>query len=589
MHKPLSSENSRELFYRRLVVGKSKNSYDKSAEISENVIRKCGGVPLAIITIASLLASKPAEDWPEVYNSIGFGDGNNIHVDNTRKILLFSYYDLPFDLRACLLYLSLFPEDSEIEKDALIWKWVAEGFVNEKHEMGLFASGENCFNELINRSMLLPEKSSHEDGIFGCRVHDLVLDMILSLSKEEKFVTAFHGNKQCTFSESNSRRIAIIQKRSSFEQQEQNPNFANMRTRQVRTFVSTRSHLGMMPSLSSFQALRVLALERCTFTEDHPYDLVNLGRLLHLRYLEILDMPIADLPTEIGNLKFLQTLSLLQTHIPELPQSVSQLVQLKCLRYDGMVSDWIGNLISLEELSFVIVSPSSVKELGKLTEMREFRADFEEFNNESFKVLMESVGNMQKLQTIKITPYWFDVEFLLQLEGYEAYVPPRGLRCLRLNGVVFPRLPVWIDYSFLPHLTELSLMLKVVEARGVEILGRFSELVTLDLSTGYHDGVELADLVVGAGAFSRLRCLATNATLTFLRGAMPSLECVYYWLKTPQAMHHTCATIGNLLCLEEFTVYVKFDSDALLKEANEAFGHALKDHPKRPSLYVRLS
>jgi hypothetical protein len=196
------------------------------------------------------------EDWPEVYNSIGFGHGNNIHVDNTRKILLFSYYDLPFYLRTCLLYLSLFPEDSEIEKDALIWKWVAEGFVNEKHEMGLFASGESCFNELINRSMLQPVKSSHEeDTIFGCRVHDLVLDMILSLSKEENFATSYHGNKQCTFSQSKSRRIAIIQKRFSCEQQEQKPNFTNIRMPQVRTFLATTSHLGVMPSLSSFQAL----------------------------------------------------------------------------------------------------------------------------------------------------------------------------------------------------------------------------------------------------------------------------------------------------------------------------------------------
>ncbi|KAK1629315.1 hypothetical protein QYE76_003630 [Lolium multiflorum] len=62
-----------------------------------------------------------------------------------------------------------------------------------------------------------------------------------------------------------------------------------------------------------------------------------------------------------------------------------------------------------------------------------------------------------------------------------------------------------------------------------------------------------------------------------------------YWLKTPQAMHHTCATIGNLLCLEEFTVYGKFDSESFLKEVREAFGHALKDHPKRPSLDLHMA
>jgi hypothetical protein len=308
--------------------------------------------------------------------------------------------------------------------------------------------------------------------------------------------------------------------------------------------------------------------------------------------LEILDTPFTDLPTEIGDLKFLQTLSLLETQIHELPQSVSQLAQLKCLRFDGMVSDWIGNLISLEELSFVIVSPSDVKELGKLTELREYHASvYGEFNDESFKVLMESVGKMQKLQIIDINPYSCSVGLLLQWEGCEGYVPPRGLRSLRLNGVVFPRLPAWIDSSFLPHLTELSLTVKVVEARSVEILGRFSELVTLNLSTGYHNGIELlADLVVGEGAFPRLKCLYTNSTLKFLRGAMPSLECVRYWLKTPQAMHHTCATIENLLCLEELTVLVMYtntsDNDSLW-EAIAVFRHALKDHPKRPKLYVR--
>jgi hypothetical protein len=256
-----------------------------------------------------------------------------------------------------------------------------------------------------------------------------------------------------------------------------------------------------------------------------------------------------------------------------------------------MVSDWIGNLVSLEELSFVILSPSSVKELGKLTEMRWFRADFKEFNDESFEVLMESVGKMRKLQTIEINPCSWNVGLLLQWEGCEGYVPPLGLRRLTLCGVVFPRLPAWIDASCLPHLTELRLRLKVVEARGMEILGRFSELVTLHLSTGYHEGVELADLVVGAAAsFPRLRCFYTNVKLLFLRGAMPSLEYVFYWLETLQAVHHTCGSIESLPSLQEVTVYVKCASySAFYKEAEAAFMDALHDHPNKPASYVRTA
>jgi hypothetical protein len=78
-------------------------------------------------------------EWYEVYNSIGNGLENNLDVDNMRKILSFSYYELPCQLRTCLLYLSMFPKDFQIDKNRLIRMWVAEGFTQcEKQGKSLF-------------------------------------------------------------------------------------------------------------------------------------------------------------------------------------------------------------------------------------------------------------------------------------------------------------------------------------------------------------------------------------------------------------------------------------------------------------------
>jgi hypothetical protein len=61
--RPLSDGKSRELFRKRLFAGKYEYPYNQPAELCEKILRKCGGVPLAIITIASLLAGKPWEEW----------------------------------------------------------------------------------------------------------------------------------------------------------------------------------------------------------------------------------------------------------------------------------------------------------------------------------------------------------------------------------------------------------------------------------------------------------------------------------------------------------------------------------------------
>lgn len=201
--KPLSADDSKALLYNRIFGSEEEkdNNDDKQylaelAEVSHTVLKKCAGVPLAIITIASLLNSKGRSkmEWYNVCNSIGTGLENSIDVENMRRILSLRYYDLSYHLRTCLLYLSAFPEDYKISKDRLIKMWIAEGFIQcEKQKKSLYELGESYFHELINRGMIQPVYTKYSTVIEQCYLHDMVLDRIRSISREEKFINILNG------------------------------------------------------------------------------------------------------------------------------------------------------------------------------------------------------------------------------------------------------------------------------------------------------------------------------------------------------------------------------------------------------------
>ncbi|VAI70363.1 unnamed protein product [Triticum turgidum subsp. durum] len=212
--KPLSDKDSQILFHKRIFQSKEKCPEDLQI-VSRDILKKCGGVPLAIITIASLLVSnqrvKPNHDWMDVYNSMGHGVTQSDIAKDMNRILSLSYYDLPSYLKPCLLYLSIFPEDFEIERDWLIWRWLAEGFIQcDKEETSLFEIGETYFTELMNRSLIQPAEINYEGTVVTCRIHDMVLDLICSLSSEENFISILdNDNWHAPNMQRKSRRLSL--------------------------------------------------------------------------------------------------------------------------------------------------------------------------------------------------------------------------------------------------------------------------------------------------------------------------------------------------------------------------------------------
>lgn len=345
--QPLAYDLSKKLFYTRIFGAKGKCPDNQLDEVSDKILKKCDGVPLAIITMASLLVGKSREEWIEVCNSVAFGDKDNTQVNETEWILSLSYYDLPPHLKTCLLYLSLFPEDYVINKNSLIWKWVAEGFIHKKQGTSFFEAGEGYLHELINRSMLQAVEFEENGTLYGCRVHDMVLDLLRDRAQKENFVTILKDGEGTLSSNRKLRRLSLQNRMV-----EQTHQDIDMDLRHVRSLVAFKIDFIIIEGLSllHFEFLRVLVLESCPPFVDFLLGLEHLDNLIYLRYLKLSSRRYDYmLPDKIGALKFLQTLDVQV----DLPSSVGLLNQLICLRagsFRTVQSGVIGKLTSLEEL-----------------------------------------------------------------------------------------------------------------------------------------------------------------------------------------------------------------------------------------------
>ncbi|KAG2631470.1 hypothetical protein PVAP13_2NG082883 [Panicum virgatum] len=445
--RPLSDDDSKMLLFTRLFDGGGERPANLPAEACEKIMRKCDGVPLAIITMASMLVGKKTEDWLAVCNSPGFYRGNDgQQAHDTEWILSLSYYDLPMHLKTCLLYLSVYPEDYFIPKDRLIWKWIAEGFVETKTGTSLFQRGEEYFNQLVNRSMIQAVRDEDQGGvIYACQVHDMVLDLIRGLSYEENFVTISNDDEVTSPSGNKVRRLAHQNRvMKQLTQQEDDTGMAR-----VRSLVACRCDIKSWVLHPSFKLLRVLALERCK-CEEGWQGLKHLGDLLHLRYLGL--HGINELPEEIGKLKFLQTLDLDGSGIRVLPFGVCQLTQLVCLR--GGIST---------------CAPDGL--LKKVTSLEQLHIRIDNLNDESKRQFVKALGNLSELRVLCI----FGFEGTVQSE-WDRVVLSQHLQSLIVKSVVLRRLPSCINPARLPSLCYLDLFVEDIDEAGLRAVGGLPQL-----------------------------------------------------------------------------------------------------------------
>ncbi|CAL5036357.1 unnamed protein product [Urochloa decumbens] len=417
-----------------------------------------------------------------------------------------------------------------IEKKPLIWKWIAEGFVCKKQGNGLFEVGEQYFNDLINRSMIQAVESEHYGMIEGCRVHDMVLDLIRSLSCHENSVTLLDNtNAERISSQNRVRRLACQKYDLKHLIQAEDMDMSS-----VRSCIAFMCRIDQCVLLLSFKLLRVLAIRYCKFKDGCHIE--NLGNLLQLRYLSLRNTNVSELPEQIGNLKFLQTLDLYCTEIKELPASIAQLSQLLCLSCDfwgiNRVPKGIGKLTSLEELTIRHYEFKDkynnermfLKELGSLRELRVLEVEIFFKDRSMQRCLVESLRNLHKIQHIKVIPH--DLIASADIATWEPTASMQHLCRLSLEGFQFFRLPPWI--SHLHHLSYLSLRVFTMDEQDLKLLGSLAELCYVNLgdttATVTVSKIKASDIF-----FQKLKCFVMRRAMVQFQHLEDSTFSFHIW------------------------------------------------------------
>ncbi|XP_066305854.1 disease resistance protein Pik-2-like isoform X2 [Miscanthus floridulus] len=527
---------------------------EKVQDQDKEIWKICGGLPLAIVTIAGLVACNP--NGGEVCRSVFPKSVDRLTLDEVTRILDCCYNDLPGYLKTCSLYMSVFPKGWKISRKRLTRRWIAEGFVSEGQGLTEEEVAETYFNQLMKRKIIRPLKHSSNGKLKTFQVHDMVLEYIVSKSSEENFITVVGGHWMMAAPSNKVRRLSMQGSGSKPGDSTKGMNLSQVRS------LTVFGSLNQLP-FHSFNngIIQVLDLEGWKGLKEKHLD--DICKMLVLKYLSLRRTEITKIPSKIGKLIYLETLDIRETNVRELPKSVGQL---KCIsnilggnknprkgvrwpqekskeaRKGALLQEKSKDALkSLRILSGIeIVGESTAVEgLHQLTGLRKlviYKLSIPK-DGQAFTELQSAIEYLGScsLQTLAINDEGSD--FINSLDSMSA--PPIYLVALELSGKL-ERPPQWI--TKLHSLNKLSLSMTVLRTDTLELLRSLPSLFSLTFSLiAANPDQDIEDILeknktlsdgevfVTAG-FEKLKLLRFFAPfvpkLVFSDNAMPELEMI---------------------------------------------------------------
>lgn len=580
----LDKKCSKQLFFKKACP--EKYSHYEQPD-SKEILKKCDGQPLALVTIGEFLQTK---GWPtgrtceDFCNQLCYHLENDKTFEKMRRVLIRNYTSLPgHALKACLLYFGIFPSDHPIRRKSLLRRWLAEGFV-ESLTSSSTPDPVAAFAALVDRNIIEPISVSNNAIVKTCQTYGMMHEFILRMSISQNFVTLFCDEK---IEPKYIRRLSLHHNTAT-----DSDCFDSIDLSLVRSLTIFRKASEAVLDFSKYQLLRVLDLEKCdNLKDDHLKDICN---LLLLKYLS-LGGNVTTLPRDIAKLKYLETLDVRRMKVNILPVEV---FQLPCLIH----------LFGKFKLPDKVKPKSEVQEfLSKGKSNLQTLAGFATNGSERFLHLFMSY--MNKLRKVKIwcrssagTTEWTDFKKAIQQfiqdekeanigsrslslhfeecpEGFlNSLEGPCYLSSLKLHGN-FPALPQFVVE--LRGLRELCLSSTKLTMGVLEALSNLSYLQYLKLIAD-----DLDKFIIKDQSFPRLLrlCLVLQCPTfpTIEQGALPFLVTLQLLCKDLDGLSDI--KIECLKLLQEVTL-----DPRVTTETREKWENAAKGHPNRPKVFLSKS
>jgi hypothetical protein len=453
----LSVDESWELF-RRKAFPQGQESGHVDERIREEIVGRCGGVPLVVKAIARLMSLKERAQWLSfILDELP----DSIRDDNIIQTLKLSYDALPSFMKHCFAYCSLFPKGHKIDVKYLIRLWIAQGFVSSSNsgQRCIEIVGLKCFESLLWRSFFHEVEKDRFGNIKSCKMHDFMHDLATKVAGFQS-IKVERGGKQ--ISNNMTRHVSY----------DTELDFSLPSAQRLRTLVLLQGGKwdeGLWESICrEFRCLRVLVLSDFGMKEASPL----IEKIKHLKYLDLSNNEMEALSNSVTSLVNLHVLKLNGcSNFKELPRDISKLINLRhldvgCYR-DGdlckkleYMPRGIGKLTSLQTLScFVVAKKKSSKSvmIGGLDELRmlnELRGSLEirvkGYEGGSCVSEFEGAKLIDKDYLQSLTVWWdpeldSDSDIDLYDKMLQSLRPNSNLQELRVEGYGGMRFPSWLS------------------------------------------------------------------------------------------------------------------------------------------------